>query len=168
MPRYIEQLNECTDPQTADWLWIVDSSAASTDKDRKVAVGAFPRLAAANVFTATQIIPRLGSASLGAIADDGVAVYTPTATNGILIILGHNLATVSGVIMYRCGGGSQCALLSASAGTLLATTIDVALTGTTGADGKVTVSANGGDGKIYIENRRGAGNTTYSVLEIGL
>lgn len=38
MPRYIEQLNECTDPDSADWLWIMDNSAGATDKDRKLSV----------------------------------------------------------------------------------------------------------------------------------
>ncbi len=41
MPRYIEQLNECTDPAAADWLWVVDDSASSTDKDRKVSLAKF-------------------------------------------------------------------------------------------------------------------------------
>jgi hypothetical protein len=41
MPRYIEQLNECTDPAAADWLWVVDDSQLSTDKDRKVSLAKF-------------------------------------------------------------------------------------------------------------------------------
>ena len=56
MPRYLEQLNECTDPTSGDWLGIVDVSAGATDKDRKVDVGKFARLAAANTFTAAQTI----------------------------------------------------------------------------------------------------------------
>lgn len=36
MARYIEGLNECTDPAEGDWLWLVDSSASAADKDRKM------------------------------------------------------------------------------------------------------------------------------------
>lgn len=41
MARYIENLNECTDPTTGDYLWVVDASAGSTDKDRKVDIAKF-------------------------------------------------------------------------------------------------------------------------------
>lgn len=44
MARYIENLNECTDPTTGDYLWVVDASAGSTDKDRKLNVGKFAQL----------------------------------------------------------------------------------------------------------------------------
>ncbi len=56
MARYIENLNECTDPTSGDYMWVVDASAGSTDKDRKVDVGKFPRLAVGNTFTAAQVI----------------------------------------------------------------------------------------------------------------
>jgi len=124
-------------------------------------------LEAANAFTQLQVVPRIRSVSLGSILDDGVASFTPFGSNGIIVLVANNLATCCGVIMYRCGGGSQCALLASSAGTLLATVVDQTLTGTTGVDGKVTVSANGGDGKIYVENRRGASTTSYTILELG-
>lgn len=39
MARYIEQLNENTDPVAADFLWIVDTSADATDKDKKLLLG---------------------------------------------------------------------------------------------------------------------------------
>ena len=150
------------------------SSVAATDNlvinqsgtDRRVTADKFAVLATANAFTALQVMPRIRSGTLGALADNAAASFTPTISNGILILLGNNLATCSGIIMYRCGGGSQCALLGSSAGTLLATAVDTVLTGTTGIDGKVTISANGGDGKIYVENRRG-GSTTFTYLEIG-
>lgn len=123
-------------------------------------------LEAANAFTQQQTMPRLRSGSLGAISDDSAVSFMPTGSFGILVLLGSNLATASGILMYRCGSGSQCAVLAASAGTLLATVVDTVLTGTTGADGKITISANGGDGKIYVENRRG-GSTSFFYLEIG-
>lgn len=46
MTRYIENLNECTDPVSGDYLWVVDASAGSTDKDRKVNVGKFAQYSA--------------------------------------------------------------------------------------------------------------------------
>lgn len=46
MARYIENLNECTDPTTGDYLWVVDASAGSTDKDRKLDAGRFAQLSA--------------------------------------------------------------------------------------------------------------------------
>ena len=56
MARYIENLNSCTDPGSGDYMWVVDASAGSTDKDRKVDMGLFPQLAATNTFTANQTI----------------------------------------------------------------------------------------------------------------
>lgn len=56
MPRYIEQLNTCTDPTAGDYFWIVDASAAAADKDRKVDVGRFAQKAQANEFTSNQTI----------------------------------------------------------------------------------------------------------------
>ncbi len=58
MTRYIENLNECTDPTAGDYLWIVDASASASDKDRKVDAGKFPRLAVANTFTENQTISK--------------------------------------------------------------------------------------------------------------
>lgn len=146
---------------------LVVNQGNSPTGDRRVTADKFAILAAANQFSQILVAPRIRSASLGTILDDGVVSFTPSGSNGILIILGNNLATASGIIMYRCGGGSQCALLAATAGTLLNCLTDTILTGTTGPDGKVNISANGGDGKIYIENRRGASTTTFSYLEIG-
>lgn len=51
MPRYIENLNECTDPTTGDFLLITDASAGATDKDRKVNISRFGMLANTNAFT---------------------------------------------------------------------------------------------------------------------
>ncbi len=59
MARYIENLNTCSDPTSGDYLWVVDASASSSDKDRKVDVGLFARLSAANVFSSAQRVPRL-------------------------------------------------------------------------------------------------------------
>lgn len=51
--RYIEGLNETTDPASADWLWIVDASAEAADKDRKVSAGLVPWTNSPSTFTST-------------------------------------------------------------------------------------------------------------------
>jgi len=53
MARYIENLNTCSDPTSGDYMWVVDASAGSTDKDRKVDVGLFAQKALATTFTST-------------------------------------------------------------------------------------------------------------------
>lgn len=130
------------------------------------ATGTAALLEAANAFATLMTVPRLRSGGPTNLVDDQALSFTPDSANGILIILGNNLATASGIVMFRCGGGSQCAVLAAAAGTLLNCVVDTALAGTTGTDGKINISANGNDGKIYIENRRG-GFTGFSWLEIG-
>ena len=108
MPRYIENLNECTDPVSGDFMWLVDASAGSTDKDRKVDVGKFARLAVAQSFTATQTFSNVsigtsGGAtaitkpndghtlvSLDAVSLAAGAKFTFPATNGLLVITSHS------------------------------------------------------------------------------
>ena len=65
MARYIEDLNECTDPVSGDFMWVVDASAGGTDKDRKVDVGKFARLAVAQSFTATQTFSNVSVGTSG-------------------------------------------------------------------------------------------------------
>ena len=85
MPRYIENLNECTDPTSGDWFWMVDTSASASDKDRKVDVGRFPRLAVANTFTANQTITAgSGASALNLTGTDNGSSY------GAVISLGRN------------------------------------------------------------------------------
>ena len=104
MPRYIENLNECTDPVSGDFMWLVDASAGSTDKDRKVDVGKFARLAVAQTFTATQTFSNVSVGTSGgataitkpadghtlALLDTvslaAAAKFTFPATNGLLVI----------------------------------------------------------------------------------
>jgi hypothetical protein len=71
MARYIENLNTCSDPTSGDYLWIVDASASSSDKDRKVDAGLFAQRGVANTFTATQTIASAtGASSLGLTGTD--------------------------------------------------------------------------------------------------
>ena len=51
--RFIEGYNECTDPVAGDYLWIVDTSAPSSDKDRKVNISNFAITNTSTTFTRT-------------------------------------------------------------------------------------------------------------------
>ncbi len=98
------------------------------------------------------------------ISDDSVFSFVPAVGWGMLLItgaaLGHN-----GVFAFRCSAGSEyCGVV-----TQFSTSFDTAtgvLTGTTGADGKITVSAAVSTGRIYIENRSGS-SRSLQVLVIG-
>lgn len=99
MPRYIENLNECTDPVSGDYLWIVDASAGSTDKDRRVNVGKFAQVSTGTwtpVIMATSSNPsvtyteRIGRYTrLGDIVffDFVVLINTISGGSGALLIL---------------------------------------------------------------------------------
>lgn len=69
MTRYIDQLNECTDPVSGDYLLIYDASAGATDKDRKANVNKFAVLANAQSFTAAQTFAPATSTTKGIIAN---------------------------------------------------------------------------------------------------
>lgn len=87
MTRYLEQLNETTDPVTGDYLPIYDASAGSTDKDRKVNISRFAILATANVFTTTQSIV---AATTGA---NGLYINMPTSTTSTAIRIDYSGAS---------------------------------------------------------------------------
>ena len=90
MARYIENLNSCTDPTGGDYLWIVDASAGSTDKDRKVDVSECALTGVANSFTGAQ--PFYGKLTHG----EAFSVLTLSAGNvgrnasGKILIVGRN------------------------------------------------------------------------------
>lgn len=71
--------------------------------------------------------------------------------HGILEFASSSSA-LSNFVRYRVGASPQTALFLATANQAVTTG---ALTGTTGTDTNLTVSAHT-DGKLYIENRRGA------------
>lgn len=77
---YREQLNECTDPVSGDWLEITNVGNA-TDKDQKLNVARLAIVANANTFAATQTIaPAAGSIAL--------ALTTPTNQNAAMLSIG--------------------------------------------------------------------------------
>lgn len=79
MPRYVEQLNETSDPVTGDFLQIYDASAGSTDKDRKVNISRFAILANTQTFTAAQTFTGGVSSTQPATGTSAVTV-TPLAS----------------------------------------------------------------------------------------
>lgn len=88
------------------------------------------------------------------IADDGVASFTPLMAYGIMEFATSS-SLLSNFVRYRVGASPQTALFLATTNQAVTTGV---LSGTTGTDGNFTVSAHT-DGKIYIENRRGASLT---------
>lgn len=87
MTRYIDQLNECTDPTTGDYLLLYDASAGATDKDRKVNISRFAILANVQSFTTTQTI------APSATNVDGLLINMPTSTANAAAILKYNSVT---------------------------------------------------------------------------
>jgi hypothetical protein len=89
------------------------------------------------------------------INDDAVYSFTPDKTIGVLYIYARNANydDVFGMVSYRTISTAFCTKqLDPSSVVSVSTSV---LTGTTGTDGQVTISAVQSDGKIYIENRRG-------------
>lgn len=107
MPRYIDGLNECTDPQAGDQLWIVDASAPDTDKDRKVAVGKLAVLGLANTFTAAQTMPRVNMPQASFAANQTVSVGLAL---GLLVIV--NVNTGAQALLWLGGGANSVASIS--------------------------------------------------------
>jgi len=94
------------------------------------------------------------------IADDGVYSFDPAINTGIVTVSLDDGACEFG---YRVSeAASACAISIANASAQFAATTG-ALTGTTGTDDRVTVSAHT-DGKIYVENRRGGSRTVRIMV----
>lgn len=98
------------------------------------------------------------------LADDAATSYTPPQVRGLAILYARTLGTTTSaaIINYRADATPFCF------GILLQSNAEVAtgaLAGTTGTDGKTTISAHT-DGKIYIENRRGS-DMYYGIIFMG-
>ena len=95
-----------------------------------------------------------------AIADDTAISLAPTNPYGAILIISHdNEPNASGLFNYHVATTAYCSKLF---GGTVNTSTSI-LTGTTGTDGYMTVSANE-NGNIYIENRRGAARTINYLL----
>jgi hypothetical protein len=161
---YITDLTECTDPTAGDFLIIADASASADNRDRKVNVSEFALTEAINTFTLDQIMPTVRSGVTGSVADNGVYSFTPTKTRCLLVLSPQGTTGTMGAIL----GLIYCDTVApATTALVVGTSVNLTtgvLTGTTGTDAKITVSAHT-DGKIYIENRIGAArNWAYLVL----
>jgi len=119
------------------------------------------RLSQANSF-ATTLTAACVNTFTPTINDQTFASFTPAGGGaaGVLIIGANNDNSCAALISYRAAAaGNYCVGIALGGNVNVATT---ALTGTTGTNGKLTVSA-ASDGKIYIENRRGT-NLIFKVL----
>lgn len=154
---------------SGDWIPIVDvsdTSMAATGTTKKL--GATMALTnIANTFSAAQIFS--AAVTVGAIttrtetiAQNTAVSFTPVSNLGMMIITPNFFPDVAGLIVYRAAASGFCSVL-VGGGNLDATT--GTLNGTTGSNGKVTVStvSNGG---VYIENRR-ASSIQFKLLVIG-
>ena len=97
-----------------------------------------------------------GTYTLNLADDTAVGLPIPgTSVQGLVAIGGHSTATHSprGLYWVRGDAGPSVASVAAIAAANVTLTSGV-LTGTTGTDGNVTISA-ANDGKLYIENRAG-------------
>jgi hypothetical protein len=88
---------------------------------------------------------------LPSLTDDKATNIVPKSNNGFLIIRALAINTGALISFAAVTGTAYCSII-ASSGSIEART--GALSGTTGTDGKLTVSAHT-DGKIYLENRLG-------------
>lgn len=98
--------------------------------------------------------------------DFAVSIITgsesPRAFGSLLSVNVEGGAAFSGIVYWRTAFGSESVIIAAGANLSVSTG---ALTGTTGVDGNITISADSTTGRLYIENRSGAGRrVTISFL----
>lgn len=154
-----------------DVVAVWDTSAGQMKKaTRRVAVGSkitgdknlvaaadgtLAVLEVAQTFLARQTFGSgIGSGNAATIADDAATSFALQGSYGIIALLA-SFTTCAGLFAYRSSGGTL-AQLAVATGSLIELRTDQPLTGTTGTDGKVTLSLNSADSKIYIENRSGS------------
>lgn len=114
-------------------------------------------------FTGAIVAPRLHTQSF-TIADDAATSFTPSSSN-VLMALTSATATLSGIFRIRTTATVSCVLLTSNSANLTALNTNGTLGGTDGTDTEFTVRCSSADGKIYLENRRGA-SVTVSVTVI--
>ena len=169
MPRYIENLNECTDPVSGDFMWLVDASAGSTDKDRKVDVGKFARLAVAQTFTATQTF---SNASIG--TSGGATTLTKPSDGHTIVDFDRVVMAIDakftfpatvGLLVVTNGSRSRSSVYALSGSTLTVIAQDtVGFSTTMGTASKINVYHNGSF--FEIENKY-AETQNVGVMVIG-
>lgn len=159
----LADLAEITAPAGGDLLYAL-TNPSGTPGDKKLTLANLA-IAAAGLVN----MPR--ARELLTIADDAVGTITPTDNGGaLMMIANHN--TVSPQLNRSAIIGYDVSTTPNAQKSLdLAATSDVEVTtgvlsGMTGADGKVTVSAHS-DGTVYIENRLG-GSVKYQISFLGM
>jgi hypothetical protein len=97
--------------------------------------------------------------------DAATSIEFSGVARGILVLNGNSSTAKSAVFAFRCGDGSAYCTLLTTASNVDATT--GVLSGTTGTDTNLTVSADTASSALYIENRRGAtGAYMYTFLSL--
>lgn len=127
MARYIENLNECTDPVSGDFMWLVDASAGSTDKDRKVDVGKFALKAGSNTFTAAGVALTLTSTATAGLSQVRLTASDNGAQTGNYVFVGNNTnaSTPAAGLLYMLNraGTAYCVWVDASGNLRIGTTV---------------------------------------------
>lgn len=147
---------------TAEATTGTDTARAVTPEGLKTVADTKAALAGAT-FTGAIVTPRVHTQSF-TIADDAATSFTPSSSN-VLMALTSVTATLSGIFRIRSIATVSCVLLTSNSANLTALNTDGSLAGTTGTDTEFTVRCNSADGKVYLENRRGA-SVTVSVTVI--
>lgn len=100
--------------------------------------------------------------SLFNFADDTAKSFTPAQPFGVLLVFGRAspYMNISALVDFRVGANATTYLLLDGGAAAVTTGV---LSGTTGTDGKFTISAHT-DGKIYLENRRGVEIAIHYVV----
>lgn len=116
-------------------------------------------LSATQINLPSQFILSVATISL---ADD-TAVQISVGTAGIILVGNTALTNQAALINFRATAGPYVNIMAQSGSVFEASTST--LTGTTGTDGKITVSATSG-GNVYIENRTGATLASLRILRV--
>jgi hypothetical protein len=90
------------------------------------------------------------------LTDDTATSFTPPSTMGIITVMNDDDPTTFGTVAYRTD--TPTAVVLSGGGNFEATT--GVLSGTTGVNNKVTISADSASGDIYVEARRGTSRLT--------
>lgn len=145
---------------------LVNSNSADADSVIKGTGGAVLTVDAGN--NDVTIPTKLNMGSVGVltggsapIPDDAATSFTPATAQGTMLFnLGAVYPNGYGILIYNTAAPNAYLMV---AGSVVAVTTGV-LSGTTGVDGKLTVSCHT-DGKIYIENRLGGSRTVkYQIM----
>jgi len=137
----------------ADQIWVLPSADGNADEVLKTDGGG--NLDWLAVYSQSQVDTRIELVSAFGLDDDEATSFTPTQSIGILLLMCSFQSNIdeNAIIAYRTGTNIAIDIIAKGATSNVEVTTGV-LDGTTGTDGKWTVSVHT-DGKIYVENRMG-------------